>query len=339
MAYFYLLVITVFTRAASRLRRRSWIVGVKRLLNPARWRGLDVSSGEGGPTTLVAEDFWNKNVGRHREPFAHWESPDPIQKSLNEVVTGDRDLAPPLWFIRKYGPFISVAELGCGDGFLVEYLAVNCPDGHIFGFDFSAASIEISRKRCSHLPNASFQKIDLNVESLPPRSLDAIFTTGSMHHIEKLDHCFGSIAAALTDRGYLWLNDYVGPARFQWSDTHIRMAGELLATVPEKWRTGSPISRCDPNALRETDPSEAIAPHQIEDALYAHFEVLEKFDRGGTLLMPIFGSACLSSTMAECEEGLQVLQRLFDTERALIRCGMIKSLNRQYIAKPRRQLP
>jgi hypothetical protein len=88
-------------------------------------------------------------------------------------------------------------------------------------------------------------------------------------------------------------------------------------------------------ALREMDPSEAVAPLQIEDALYAHFEVLETFDRGGTLLMPIFGSACLSSAMAEDEDGLHVLQRLFDTERALICGGIIKSLNRQYIAGPR----
>jgi hypothetical protein len=67
--------------------------------------------------TSTAEDFWDRNVGKHREPFAHWESPDPIQKSLNQVVTGERGLAPPLWFMRKYGPFAAPAELGCGNAF------------------------------------------------------------------------------------------------------------------------------------------------------------------------------------------------------------------------------
>jgi SAM-dependent methyltransferase len=285
--------------------------------------------------TSIAEDYWDRNVGKHREPFAHWESPDPIQKSLSQVVTGDRDLPPPLWFMQKHGPFAAVADLGCGDGILTEYLAVKYPKMKVTGFDFSKGSLEISRKRCANLMNASFQRIDLNSEVLEPSSFNAILTNGSMHHIEKLDHCFASMAAALTEDGYLWLNDYVGPARFQWSDTHMRLADELLSTVRAEWRIRERVVRCDAEALREMDPSEAIAPHQIEDALYAHFEVVATFDRGGTLLAPIFGSGCLSSAMAESEQGLQELQRLFDTERALIRGGVVKSTHRQYVARPR----
>jgi hypothetical protein len=132
--------------------------------------------------------------------------------------------------------------------------------------------------------NASFRRIDLNVELLEARSFDAILTTGSMHHIEKLDHCFASTASASTDGGYLWLNDYVGPARFQWSDTYMRLADELLSTVRTELRIRERVVRCDAEALRAMDPSEAIVPHQIEDALYSHFEVVATFDRGGTLL-------------------------------------------------------
>jgi len=159
-------------------------------------------------------------------------------------------------------PFRTVAELGCGDGALIEYLATRCPEAQVTRFYFSETSIEISRKRCSYLSNAALRSFDLNVESLEPRSYEAILTRGAMHYVDKLDHCFASIAEALTDGGYLWLNDYVGPARFEWSDTHIRLASELLATVPEKWRIGGPIVICDPNALREMDPSEAVAPYQ-----------------------------------------------------------------------------
>ena len=31
--------------------------------------------------------FWDENVGRHCVPFAHWESPAPIQHETVEIVT------------------------------------------------------------------------------------------------------------------------------------------------------------------------------------------------------------------------------------------------------------
>jgi hypothetical protein len=143
--------------------------------------------------------------------------------------------------------------------------------------------------------NVSFQRIDLNVEMLEASGFNAILTNDSMHHIEKLYHCFASMVSALTEDGYLWLNAYVGPARFQSSGTHMRLADELLSTVRTEWRIRERVVRCDAEALRAMDPSEAIVPHQIEDALYSHFEVVATFDRGGTLLahlwqrMPFLG--------------------------------------------------
>ena len=61
--------------------------------------------------------------------------------------------------------------------------------------------------------------IDLNAEGLPEDLYDTVRTSGSMHHIENLDFCFRNIRRSLKPGGLLWLNDYVGPNRFQWSDT------------------------------------------------------------------------------------------------------------------------
>jgi hypothetical protein len=41
--------------------------------------------------------FWDKNVARHREPFAHWESPLPIAEALNMLVSGES------WMDRRTG--------------------------------------------------------------------------------------------------------------------------------------------------------------------------------------------------------------------------------------------
>ena len=283
--------------------------------------------------------YWNKNVGRHREPFAHWESPTPIAEALNMLVSGEPWMGPPRWFMTNYGPFSQVAELGCGDGVLAHHLVHDYPDLKVDAYDLSEASLERTRALVATVDGAlercRLLQINLNNETLPENTYDAIFATGTMHHIEKLDFCFHNIRCALKPDGLFWLNDYIGPNQFQWSDTQMRLANELLAIVPRSWRLRDRVHRFDAGKLREIDPSEAVAPQHIPSALRAHFQIVRTWARGGTLLAPIFGSGCLDSTMAASEEGAKVLAAMFEAEQELIRAGALPSDNYLYIARPR----
>ncbi len=283
--------------------------------------------------------FWDENAGRHCEPFAHWESPAPIQHALNKLVTGDISIQPPVWFMRHYGPFAHVAELGCGDGILVHVLLADDPGLTVDAYDISTASLARAAERikthCGTTERCRFLPIDLDKEILPEAAYDAVLTTGTMHHVENLDFCFGNIARSLRPGGYLWLNDYVGPNRFQWSTTQMRLADELLALVPKAWRRRDKVVRCDARALRAMDPSEAVASQHVEAALAAHFEIVQKWPRGGTLLAPIFGSGCLDAAIADRPEGLAILAAMFEAEQVLIRDGALPSDSYVYIAKPR----
>ncbi|MCI0600105.1 MAG: methyltransferase domain-containing protein [Beijerinckiaceae bacterium] len=295
--------------------------------------------GTGAATTRKVASFWDTNAGKHLEPFAHWESPAPILQGLNKLVTGEISVQPPRWFIRKYGPFKHVAELGCGEGILVSVL-LNCdPRLTVDGYDISPASLaraadrirpyDKTANRCRLLP------IDLNKDDLPEAAYDAVLTTGTMHHVERLDFCFRNVARSLRPGGYLWLNDYTGPPRFQWSDTQMLLAEELLALVPKAWRLRDEVLRHDPRGLAAADPSEAVAPQHIEAALTAHFEIVEKWQRGGTLLAPIFSSGCLDASMASCPDGLAVLAAMFEAEQELMRDGVLPSDSHCFVAKPR----
>ena len=317
----------------------------------AAWRGVRRAQ-RAGPPFLVqtgqtagaakarkVASFWDENAGRHCEPFAHWESPAPIQHALNKLVTGDISIHPPGWFMRHYGPFAHVAELGCGIGILVHVLLDGDPGLTVDAYDISTASLARTAERIkTHYGTTErcrFLPIDLNKEILPEAAYDAVLTNGTMHHVENLDFCFKSIARSLRPGGYLWLNDYAGPERFQWSDTQMRLADELLAQVPKTWRLRDRVARCDARALRAMDPSEAVAPQHIEAALAAHFEIVQKWPRGGTLLAPIFGSGCLDAAMANSSEGLAILAAMFEAEQDLIRDGALPSDSYVYIAKPR----
>ena len=283
--------------------------------------------------------FWDANAGKHCKPFAHWESPAPIQHALNKLVTGDISIPPPVWFMRHYGPFAHVAELGCGDGILVHTLLGRDPGLTVDAYDISTASLaraaEQIKTHCGTTERCRFLPIDLNKEILPEAAYDAVLTTGTMHHVENLDFCFRNIGRSLRPGGYLWLNDYVGPNRFQWSNTQMRLADELLALVPKPWRQRDKVTRCDARALCAMDPSEAVASQHIEAALAAHFEIVQKWPRGGTLLAPIFGSGCLDAAIADSPEGLAILAAMFEAEQDLIRNGALPSDSYVYIAKPR----
>ena len=314
-------------------------------LRRAAWQIVAQSKRPGLAELLRADEaariaaFWDENVGRHREPFAHWESPSPIAEALNAIVSGDPSMGPVPWFMTKYGPFDRVAELGCGDGVMTHYLLCAHPDLKVDAYDLSRESLERSRALIATLDGAAERcrllRIDLNTETLPENSYDAVLTTGSMHHVESLDFCFRNIRRALKPSGVLWLNDYVGPNRFQWSDTQMRLADELLSTVPRPWRLRDRVSRFDAAKMRDMDPSEAVASQHIPAALRAHFEIVQAWPRGGTLLAPIFGSGCLDSSVASSEEGANVLAALFKAEQELIRIGALPSDNYLYVAHPR----
>ncbi len=166
------------------------------------------------PARNVAS-FWDENAGRPCDPFAHWESPAPIQHALNKLVTGDIAIHPPGWFMRHYGPFARVADLGCADGILVHVLLDGDPRLTVDAYDISTASLARAAERikthCGTTEKCRFLPIDLNKEVLPEAAYDAVLSTGAMHRVENLDFCFGNIARSLRPGGYLWLNDYVGP--------------------------------------------------------------------------------------------------------------------------------
>jgi SAM-dependent methyltransferase len=270
--------------------------------------------------------YWDDHVGEHINSFSHWEGTKPVQMHQWKHVTGDPNYNPVAWFWHKYGPFERSASIACGNGILERYVAENLlpPDGRITGFDVSPASVKLARS-LSKSEGADFDVRDMNHQLWDEATYDAVFAHGALHHVEALDFCLGEMAKSLKPTGLLYVNDYLGPARFQFSETQLRLANDLLLRVPEKFRSGNTPKNCDPVALSHMDPSEAVNPHQIYETLRAHFDIVERHAMGGTLLAPIFGGSCLDPAIVESSEGLEVISMLAETERAMIDEGWIRS--------------
>jgi ubiquinone/menaquinone biosynthesis C-methylase UbiE len=278
--------------------------------------------------------YWDKHVGQHLGSFEHWEANVPVMLHQNTIVTGDANVTPLEWFWRKYGPFQSIASTGSGTGILEAALCTFANfEGSITGYDISPASLEIARNNCSQYSNVNFEVADLNTKPWQRESFDAVMAHGSLHHIANLKWCLSQMAIALKPEGLLYVNDYVGPRRFQWSDLQIKLANEMLASVPDQWKQRSVVSKCDPELLQQQDPSEAVRSDLIRQTVNAYFHVIEIIHRGGTLLAPIFGSGCLNSSILDSASGLQCLADLAEQETQLIRQGIIPADNVIIVAK------
>ena len=281
--------------------------------------------------------YWDKHRGRYHGNFSHWESSPPAVEYTNKTVTGNVNLKPLRWFWERYSPFSSVANVCCGIGNIERIIceAFNY-EGDITGYDISTNSLSRAREQCADYPNVNFMESDLNTMQWPENTYDLVMANGALHHIENLDFLLGQINKAMKSNTILYVNDYVGPNRFQWSDVQMRYANDLLNMhIPEKYLVKKFVSCCDAAKLSEKDPSEAVCSMFIEDAINAHFDVLERKERGGTVLSPIFGSNCIDQSILDDEEGMQALSALCNAEGELIREGILRSNTVIVIAKPR----
>lgn len=281
-------------------------------------------------------NYWDEHVGQHLNSLLQWEASKPVQMHQWEHISSDPNENPVLWFWKKYGPFGRSASIACGNGILERFVAENLlpPGGRITGFDISPESVNLARSLSANKA-ADFAVRDLNYEPWEEGIYNAVFANGALHHVEALDFCLGQISASLTLSGLLYVNDYLGPARFQFSDTQIRLAHELLLCVPERFRSENLPKCCDPIALSKMDPSEAVNSHQIYETIRCHFDIVERIEMGGTLLAPIFGGGCLDPSIIESGEGLEVISMLVEAERKMINDGLIRSDHLMLICKKR----
>ena len=141
---------------------------------------------------------------------------------------------------------------------------------------------------------------------------------------ENLEHLFSQVQRAIKPGGYFFLDEFVGPSRFQWTDVQIQIMNEQLQQLPKHLRRLiSDRSKFKERVIRKSvsymaaaDPSEAVRSSEIVPLLGEYFRILEIKGYGGAilheLLYDIAGNFC-----EENPGSLDCLRRLFETEDQL----------------------
>ena len=158
---------------------------------------------------------------------------------------------------------------------------------------------------------------------------DLAIAEQSLHHLHPLEPALRRIERALRPGGWFVFNEFVGPARFQWTSAQLAAVDTLLAALPERyrrhWRTGRVKRRARrPGRLAMIlwDRTEAVESDRILPLARKVFGDVEVRGYGGAVLQLLFKDIA-GNFLGDDDETRRLLDLCFDYEDRLIGSGTL----------------
>lgn len=221
-----------------------------------------------------------------------WQNHPAVRARINGLVTGD----PAQWPIAFLSsvvpdrlPIRRAVSIGCGVGHLERSLVKLGLVERVTGIDASLEAVRRARRAAAEAgfsDRIAYAAADAWSFLEGVRGLDAVLFHSSLHHFDRLPAFLGLVRGALSPRGLLYLDEYVGPARGEWTWRHLLRWNRLYRRLPRSVRRTRVIRR----PINREDPTEAIESSGILPAVERHFRVIARRDYGGNLLAPIYPS-------------------------------------------------
>jgi SAM-dependent methyltransferase len=247
----------------------------------------------------AVSEFWGRTAREKSESVEwrryYWQFHPLTLRHINRQISGDENVdwlryTKQRFFPKPVGPGLS---LGCGHG-TVEREAIGLGICETFvGLDISHEALDVAERDAENEglgDRIDYRWADLNVADLERDAYDVVFAVQALHHVDDLEHLFDQIAASLRPGGLLVVNEYVGPARFQWLDKTQDLMNRILELLPEEYRVNprdgivkEHIERAPAEEVARVDPSESIRSDEISELLRSRFDVVYHADFGGTI--------------------------------------------------------
>jgi SAM-dependent methyltransferase len=283
-------------------------------------------------------DFWDRqDISR---PMQFWDLPV-VQQYRNRLVSGCEHTGYLEWFAKKYAvrTFSQGISLGCGSG-LQEREAIRLKIvKKIAGFDIASGRLDQAKKLVRGMP-IIYHGCNINAISLDENAFDFALCKTILHHLTKLEHVFSELKRALRPGSLLYINDYIGPARFQFPEKVLRIGDRLLAEIPPDLRRyrhdprqiKTRINRIAPETIIAADPSEAIRSDEINGLLRQYFPVVEEHGTGGSILFRLLDGIAHNFD-PQCHEHNQILKALCAFEENLIKKRLLPDIFKVYVLR------
>lgn len=182
-----------------------------------------------------------------------------------------------------------------------------------------AAGREMAQKQ-QLLLHAHFIQGDAFQLANEPEQYDLVHWNNSLHHMLNVEAAVDWSWKILKPGGLFYMDDFVGPDRFQWSPQMLLAATAVRQSLPDrllvnphKPATMLPriVKKPDPEKLRQSDPSEAADSSRILNCVQRRFPGADIVLTGGVIY-----HLALSDLLANfTEEGdLPLLERLLEVD-------------------------
>jgi len=294
--------------------------------------------------------FWDETTQESFAPTTYWLANPLVHARYQNRATAGRSHHWVNYCIEKFlgesRPVSRMLNVGCGDGQLDRHLLLLDATERIDSVDISPKRIEEARRIASEqgLTRIQYHVQNAESEAFPAPPYDAVIMDSALHHMEGLEVFLSKTADSLEPDGFLFLNEYVGPNRFDLSQREEDLVRACFTLIPERYRRslqpedeGRVLTEPwipDPEAVAMEDPSESVRSRDIPSALLESFEVLESHQAGGTLLHFVLQSIA-GHFRQEDPESMVVLRQLFAIEDGLIEIGELDSHFVLIVARPK----
>ncbi len=221
-------------------------------------------------------EFWAQShafgIGLPNAAFAD----GPFDRYTNRRFTGDEDVR---WFetVSRYGAFESALVLGAASLDIETRLLELHPGLHMTLCDISEGAIAThARALGQRFPGRVEAKaLDLNFAELPESAYDLCVSSATLHHITNLEWLVWQTNRSLVHGGYMFLQDYVGEARFHFSAMKRRVFEAVLARdIRERPERQSWTMDWPEESDTVYSPFEAVRSHETLGVLQSQMDLV-----------------------------------------------------------------
>ena len=213
----------------------------------------------------------------------YWNDLELVRKYKDNLATGNENthwISDILNRFKEYLPYGNVLIVGCGNGWLERQLYDLGIGKHFDAFDMSEKYINEAKELKQSRPIDYFLDDINSMSKIEDNKYDAVFNFAVLHHAMNIEYALKKLASCLKNNGLMFNEEYVGPARNQYSDDHVNIMLEIMSDLPKKFRTKAKFLR-PPLANFRVEPSEAIHSDLILPLIPKYFDIIYQRNLNG----------------------------------------------------------
>ena len=196
------------------------------------------------PNAQKTADYWDARGAGAFAGRRQWWDLDAVLRHRNRLLSGDAELGFEAYIASRYfgdrktPRDLALLSLGCGRGQIDRRLAGCLPIRRLVGLDIAEQNLAVASREAATITGVEFHyaSSDLNQVELEPRAFDVVIAAGILHHLARLEHVLDQVQRCLKPGGWLFLDEYVGPDRFQFPPRQRQLIDAAFADLPARLR-------------------------------------------------------------------------------------------------------